>query len=91
VFKRRRRPSLTEESLARYLVFLELGGEKLQGDRTVQSQILGPVDLTHSAFADLLGDAIVADGGADHEAIHPQPAAASAAAVIQRLYPPRKS
>ena len=41
-------------------------GKKLQGDKAVQGYVLGLVDHTHPAAAQLLDDAVVRDGLADH-------------------------
>ena len=43
-----------------------LGREDLQRDEPVQVEVLGLVDDPHSAFAELLDDAIVAERPADH-------------------------
>jgi hypothetical protein len=40
-------------------------GQKFQGDKSVQGYVLGLIDDAHSA-ADLLDDAVVRDGLADH-------------------------
>jgi len=41
-------------------------GQKLQGDKSVQGYVLGLIDNTHPATAELLDDAVVRDGLADH-------------------------
>ena len=41
-------------------------GQDLDGDGAVQARIGGLIDLSHATGADLLDDAIVAEGLADH-------------------------
>ena len=41
-------------------------GQELQGHKAVQPGVLGLVDHTHPATAQLLDDAVVRDGLADH-------------------------
>ncbi len=41
-------------------------GQELEGHRPFQPGVLGLVDDTHAAFAELLGDPVVGDGLADH-------------------------
>ena len=41
-------------------------GQELQCDKTMQPGVLGLVDHTHAAAAELLDDAVVRDGLADH-------------------------
>ena len=43
--------------------------QKLQGDEAVQLYILGLVDHTHPAATELLDEAVVRDGLADHWAL----------------------
>src|ERR1700730_10982233 len=45
----------------------EVIGQKLQGDKSVQGHVLGLVDHTHPAAAELLNDTVVRDGLADHK------------------------
>jgi alkylation response protein AidB-like acyl-CoA dehydrogenase len=52
--------------LAAFLVPQKMRRQKLQRHRAVKLRILGLVDDTHPAFAELLGDAVVRDGLADH-------------------------
>ena len=54
------------EALQRLRVPGDLFGQKLQGDEAVQPSVLGLVDHTHAATAELLDDAVVRDGLADH-------------------------
>ncbi len=48
--------------------FQILHGKKLQSDDTAELGVLGLVDDTHAAPADLGEDLVMADGGADHDA-----------------------
>ena len=43
----------------------QLGGQKLEGDLTVQTGVFGEVHLTHAALAELVGDLVVGDRFAD--------------------------
>src|SRR5713226_5366407 len=47
-------------------VFGDVIGQKLQGDKPVQGHVLGLVDHTHPATTQLVEDAVVRDGLADH-------------------------
>ena len=47
-------------------VFGDFVGQKLQGDEAVELDVLGLVDNPHPATAQLLNDAVVRDGLADH-------------------------
>jgi hypothetical protein len=47
-------------------VFDDVIGQKLQGHKSVEGYVLGLVDNTHSATAELLDDPVVRDGLADH-------------------------
>src|SRR5580692_2470018 len=47
-------------------IFSNIIRQELQGDKAVQLYVLGFVDHTHPATAELLDDAIVRDGLADH-------------------------
>jgi hypothetical protein len=42
-------------------------GQELQRDKSVEGYVLGLVDHTHAATAQLLDDAVVRDGLVDHE------------------------
>ena len=55
----------TPETLKSLAVSGYIFGQKLQGDKTVESGVLGLVDHTHAAAAEFLDDAIVRDGLAD--------------------------
>src|SRR4029077_9490256 len=44
----------------------DLIGQKLQGDKPAESDVLGLIDDTHPAAADLLNNAIVRNGLAEH-------------------------
>jgi hypothetical protein len=54
------------EASQRLRILGNLVRQELQGDKTVQLYVLGFVDDTHSTAAELLDDAIVRDGLADH-------------------------
>ena len=41
-------------------------GQKLQRDETVEPSVLGFVDHAHTAAAELVDDAVVRNGSADH-------------------------
>ena len=56
-------PPETTESLC---VVGEFVGKELEGNGAAELQILGLVDHTHAAAADLLDDAVVRDGSPDH-------------------------
>ena len=47
-------------------VFGDIIGQKLQGDKPVQGYVLSLVDDTHPSTAELLNDAVVRNGLADH-------------------------
>ncbi len=47
-------------------VFSYLFGQEFKCDKTMQPSVLGLVDHTHSAAAQLLDNAVVRDGLADH-------------------------
>ena len=47
-------------------VFGDVIGQELQGDKAVEGYVLGLVDHTHPAATQLLDDAVVRDGLADH-------------------------
>ena len=44
----------------------ESSGQELEDNRTLELRIVGLVDNTHPAVTELLGDAVVGDGLADH-------------------------
>jgi len=54
------------EASQRLRVFRNLVRKELQGDKTVQLYVFGLVNHTHPASAQLLDDAVVRDGLADH-------------------------
>jgi len=47
-------------------IFGDIIRQELQGDKATQFDILGLVDDTHAATAELLDDAVVRDGLPDH-------------------------
>ena len=42
-------------------------GQHLDRDLSAQLHVFGEVDLTHAAFAELVGDSKVGEGSADHD------------------------
>ncbi len=64
--ERRGGARLALEALERRGILRELGREELDGDLAAETRVLGAVDDTHPAFADLVEDAVVGDGLADH-------------------------
>jgi hypothetical protein len=54
-------PGLSLEALTPLRVVGEVIGQKFQGDKATEAGILGLVDDTHAAGAELLQDAIVRD------------------------------
>ena len=57
---------LTLEALERLRVLGYFVGQKLEGDKAAELDVLGFVDHTHPAAAELLDNAVVRDGLADH-------------------------
>jgi hypothetical protein len=66
MIQRRRRTRLAAEALERQRVFRHLVRKKFQRDAAAKAQVLGLVDHTHAASAELLHDAVVGDGLVDH-------------------------
>ena len=64
VIERRRSARFAAESLDRLRVLRNVVGEKFQGDASAQPGVLGLVDHSHSAAAQLFQDAIVRNGAA---------------------------
>ena len=54
------------EALERLAIARKLLGQKLQRHAAAQARVFGFVDHTHTAAPELLDDAIVRDGLADH-------------------------
>jgi hypothetical protein len=54
------------KAFERLLVLGHAFGQELQSHETVKGRVLGLVNHTHSAAAQLLDDAVVRDGLADH-------------------------
>ena len=61
-----RRSRLAPEAFQRLRIFGQLVGQELQGDEAAELSVLGLVDHTHPAAAELLDDAVVRNGLADH-------------------------
>ena len=57
--------SLAPETLQSLGILGDLVGQELQSDKAVEASVLGLVDHTHPAAAELLDDAVVRDGLAD--------------------------
>ena len=67
MIERRDRLGLAQKALLGLRVLDGVGAEELQSDLAFELGVLGLVDDAHAAFADLLGDAEMADGPADHD------------------------
>ena len=67
VIDRRGRARLLKEASLRVGVAHELRREELERHEAAKPEVLGLVDHTHPASADLGDDAIVRDGLADHQ------------------------
>jgi hypothetical protein len=66
VIERGGRPRLTAKTFQRLRVLGQIVREEFQGDEATEIGVLGFVDNTHPAAAQLLDDAVVRDGLADH-------------------------
>ena len=66
VVQGRRGSGFALEALERRLVVELLRGEELQGNESAEARILRLVHDSHAAAAELLDDAVVRDGLADH-------------------------
>ena len=66
VIESRCRASLAAKALQRLMVFGDVVGEKFQRDKAAQLGVFSLVDHTHSTTAELLNDAVMRDGLADH-------------------------
>jgi hypothetical protein len=62
----RSRLCLASEALQSVLVLGQLFWQKLQGDGALKLGVLGLIDNTHSASAELFDDTVVGDAFADH-------------------------
>ena len=60
------RPRLTTKTFQRLRVLRQLVGQEFQGDEPTQVGVLGLIHHTHAAATELIHDAIVRDGLADH-------------------------
>src|SRR5450759_2129671 len=65
--QRRGGASFPPQALQRMPVVSQIVGKKLEGDETAETCVLGLVDHTHPAAAELFDDSIVRGGLADHE------------------------
>jgi hypothetical protein len=75
---------LALETLLRLVTREEPLRQELQGHAATQARVLGPVDDTHAATAELLENAVMGDGLADHEEGAPSaPDTAPLGAVIR--------
>jgi hypothetical protein len=64
--QRRRGPRFAPESLQSLWVLSEILGQEFEGNVTAEVQILGFIDHTHPAAANLLNDAVMRNGLVDH-------------------------
>ena len=64
--EQRDRLGFTQEAGFFALVTKRIGREKLQRDSAFEPDVLGLVDNTHRAFAELVDDAVMRDGVANH-------------------------
>ena len=60
------RTGLAPEALQSLRVLRDLVGKELEGDKATERGVLGLVNHAHPAAAELLDDAVVRDGLADH-------------------------
>ena len=54
------------EALAGFLVAQKVGGQEFERDRAFEFGVVGFVDHTHPALAELAGDLVMRDGLAEH-------------------------
>ena len=59
-------PGFAAEAVQGLRVAGDLVGQELEGDEAMQPRVLGLVDHTHTAAAELFHDAVVRDGLVDH-------------------------
>jgi hypothetical protein len=64
--QRRGGPSFAAEALERLPVVGYVVGKELKGDKAAETCVLGLIHHTHPAATELLDDAVVRDGLADH-------------------------
>ena len=64
--QRRRSSRFTAEAFQGLRIFRHVLRQELQRDKAAKFDVLGLVDHTHPAAAELLDDAVVRDGLADH-------------------------
>ena len=84
---------LALESFSDAVIRNEMSRQELEGDQAFELGVFGPINDTHAAFAELVGDAVVRDGLADHpkrrlKGATRRPVSGLAAA---RLYPKGRS
>ena len=70
--QRRRGTRFAPEAFQRLRVAGHFLGQELQGHEAAKVGVLGLVDHTHPAAAELLDDAVMRDGLADHEDQRPE-------------------
>src|SRR3954463_72095 len=70
VVDRRRQARLADEALTESRVLGELRGDELEGDRTVEVELDGPVDDAHAAATGDAGDAVAGEDVACSEVAH---------------------
>ena len=66
MIERRRGARLALETVERGRILRQPGRQELHRHLPAQASVLGPIDDTHPAFADLVEDAVMGDGLADH-------------------------
>src|SRR5271157_3649167 len=67
--QRRGGASFAPEALQRLPVVSQIVGKELEGDEAAKTGVLGLIHHTHPAATELLDDAVVRDGCADHETL----------------------
>ncbi len=67
VVQRGRGLGFAAKSLEHSMIVGNILGQEFERDEAVETRVLGLVDDAHSAAAQLLQDAIMRDGAADHE------------------------
>ena len=72
MIERGRRARFALKTLDGNWILGELARKELDGDLATESGVLGPVDDTHAALANLLNQAIVSNGLANHSITKPR-------------------
>ena len=67
MIQRRSRARLAAKTLQRSRIARHIVRQKLERDKASQARVLGLVDDTHAAAAELFDNAVVRDGGVDHD------------------------